>query len=138
MIITPQNKLYTADGKRVVFPPGLKQSDYVKDGQTIQELRAGGYDWYLYQPPEGYDKTLHRLDGVIVLDSYTCTEGHIDLTAEELQANIDSKNASIESQRSIRYINESDPLFFYWQRGEGTEQEWLGLVAQIRAELPYI
>jgi hypothetical protein len=32
--------------------------------------------------------------------------------------------------------NEADPLFFKWQRGEGTEQEWLAKVAEIKARHP--
>lgn len=31
------------------------------------------------------------------------------------------------------YQNEADPLFFQWQRGEGTEQAWLDKVAEIKA-----
>lgn len=137
MIITPQTIIYGADKKPVKFPHrGLTRDSF--NGQTIQDLRAGGHDWYLYQPPEGYDPVLNRLDGVIVLGSYTCTEGRIDLTAEELQARIDSENLSIESQRSTRYRNESDPIFFYWKRGQRTEQEWLDHVELIRTVLPYI
>jgi hypothetical protein len=30
------------------------------------------------------------------------------------------------------YIEESDPLFFKWQRGEATQQEWLDKVAEIK------
>jgi hypothetical protein len=31
------------------------------------------------------------------------------------------------------YRNESDPLFFKWQRGEVTQEEWLAKVAEIKA-----
>jgi hypothetical protein len=34
--------------------------------------------------------------------------------------------------RSEAYRNESDPIFFKWQRGEATEQEWLDKVAEIK------
>lgn len=34
--------------------------------------------------------------------------------------------------RSEAYKNESDPIFFQWQRGEKTEQEWLDKVEEIK------
>ena len=37
-----------------------------------------------------------------------------------------------ESNRKHAYIDESDPLFFKWQRGEATEQEWLNKVNEIK------
>ena len=36
-------------------------------------------------------------------------------------------------QRKRAYQNEADPLFFKWQRGEATQQQWLDKVAEIRA-----
>ena len=47
-------------------------------------------------------------------------------------------NAEAESQRAIAYKAEADPLFFYWQAGEGTEQAWLDKRAEIRARFPYV
>jgi hypothetical protein len=38
--------------------------------------------------------------------------------------------------RAIAYREESDPIFFKWQRGEATEQEWLDKVAEIKARYP--
>jgi len=43
----------------------------------------------------------------------------------------------VEAQRRQAFVTESDPLFFRWQRGEVTEQEWLGKVQQIRERNPY-
>jgi hypothetical protein len=34
--------------------------------------------------------------------------------------------------RAEAYRNESDPIFFQWQRGEKTQQEWLDKVAEIK------
>lgn len=39
--------------------------------------------------------------------------------------------------RAAAYRREADPLFFKWQRGEGSEQDWLDKVAEIRAAHPY-
>jgi len=35
------------------------------------------------------------------------------------------------------YPTESDPIFFQWQRGQKTEQEWLDAVAAVHAQYPY-
>jgi hypothetical protein len=43
----------------------------------------------------------------------------------------------IRGSRSAAYREISDPIFFQWQRGEKTEQEWLDAVAEINAVNPY-
>ena len=45
--------------------------------------------------------------------------------------------AAAESNRQAAYTQEADPLFFKWQAGEGTEQEWLEKREEIRARYPY-
>jgi len=47
------------------------------------------------------------------------------------------QRAAIETQRRNAYTQEADPLFFSYQRGEVTEQEWLDAVDSIRARYPY-
>lgn len=39
-----------------------------------------------------------------------------------------------EYTRKQLYIKEADPLFFKWQRGEATQQEWLDKIAEIKAQ----
>lgn len=46
-------------------------------------------------------------------------------------------NTIAREQRHQAFIAEADPLFFAWQRGEGTEQAWLDKVAEIRERFPY-
>lgn len=41
---------------------------------------------------------------------------------------------TITQLRRAAYIERADPLFFKWQRGEATEQDWLDEVAAIRDE----
>lgn len=41
-----------------------------------------------------------------------------------------------EIMRQAAYRQEADPLFFKWQRGEATEQEWLDKVQEIRDRYP--
>lgn len=44
--------------------------------------------------------------------------------------------AAVDAQRHAAYTAESDPLFFQWQRGAGTEQAWLDKIAEIQARFP--
>ena len=41
-----------------------------------------------------------------------------------------------EAMRAAAYREESDPLFFKWQRDEATKDEWLAKVAEIKARFP--
>ncbi len=45
--------------------------------------------------------------------------------------------AAVEAARLTAYEQQSDPLFFKWQRGDGTEVEWREAVAKVKAENPY-
>ena len=40
------------------------------------------------------------------------------------------------NQRRFAYQQESDPIYFMWQRGESTEQEWLDAVQAIKTRYP--
>ncbi|MFO0447955.1 MAG: hypothetical protein ACK52I_04575, partial [Pseudomonadota bacterium] len=39
----------------------------------------------------------------------------------------------IQEIRYAAYVKESDPLFFKWQRGEATKEDWLAKVEEIKA-----
>jgi len=63
-------------------------------------------------------------------------------TQAELDAawpTVDHNNqiAAVENARRADYETTSDPLFFEWQRGDGTEQAWLDAVAAVKAAHPY-
>jgi len=60
------------------------------------------------------------------LAAYNQTIG--DVNAQAAVWNDDNRRAAYEA--------ESDPLFFKWQRGEGTEQEWRDKIAEIQARYP--
>lgn len=40
-------------------------------------------------------------------------------------------------QRAEAYKNEADPIFFKYQRGEATQQEWQDKIQAIRDKFPY-
>lgn len=44
---------------------------------------------------------------------------------------------TISELRQQSYALESDPIFFKWQRGEATEQEWLDVIQAIRDRFPH-
>ena len=43
----------------------------------------------------------------------------------------------VEEARRVAYQTDSDPLFFGWQRGENTEQDWLDAVQAVKDAHPY-
>jgi hypothetical protein len=47
-------------------------------------------------------------------------------------------NKEQSNKRLAAYTLESDPIYFKWQRGEATQQEWLDKIAEIKARYPYI
>ena len=72
---------------------------------------------------------------------------HADGTRESMLASALSPEIDIEPAdppplpdmiafRKAAYIAESDPLFFKWQRGEATREEWLAKIAEIQARYP--
>lgn len=49
----------------------------------------------------------------------------------------DREVALVEQQRQSAYQQEADPLFFKWQAGEGTQEEWLAKRVEIAERHPY-
>jgi len=72
-------------------------------------------------------------------------EWHSDInppTWEEIQTAheqvlVEMELNRIQKQRSNAYRSESDPLFFKYQRGEVTKEEWEAKVEEIRTRYPY-
>ena len=58
------------------------------------------------------------------------------LTDAEVAAEQAARAESAQIQRREAYAVESDPIFFKWQRGEATQQEWLDKIAEIKARYP--
>lgn len=58
------------------------------------------------------------------------------LTAEEIAQIQADRAEQTRQQRQSAYQAEADPLFFKWQRGEATEQEWLDKIAEIKTRFP--
>lgn len=64
----------------------------------------------------------------------------VEQTPEELaaRARADLEAALADRDRAVReaLAEEADPLFFRWQRGEGTEEDWLATVAAVKERFP--
>lgn len=44
---------------------------------------------------------------------------------------------AVQEERRQAYIRTADPLYFKWQAGEATEQEWLDARAAVIEQYPY-
>jgi len=60
-----------------------------------------------------------------------------ELDAAWPQVDYQNQVAAVQNARRADYEAQSDPLFFEWQRGDGTEQAWLDAVAAVKAAHPY-
>jgi len=49
----------------------------------------------------------------------------------------DEPRRQVESQRLSAYEQTSDPIFFQYQRGDATEQDWLDAVQSVKDNHPY-
>jgi hypothetical protein len=63
-------------------------------------------------------------------------------TLEELEAQwagvqYEAEFERVEKARQVAYQTQSDPVFFSYQRGEATEQEWLDAVQAVKDAHPY-
>jgi DsbC/DsbD-like thiol-disulfide interchange protein len=59
------------------------------------------------------------------------------IEAEYQRLLADEPRKQVEADRKAAYTIESDPIFFQYQRGDATEQEWLDAVEAVKAKYPY-
>lgn len=60
-----------------------------------------------------------------------------DLEAVWAEVQFEVAYEAVQKQRQAKYQAESDPIFFDFQRGEVTEQDWLDAVEAVKVALPY-
>jgi len=53
------------------------------------------------------------------------------------QVQYDREYKAVEKARQAAYVTDSDPLFFEWQRGDATEQQWRDAVQAVKDAHPY-
>jgi hypothetical protein len=82
--------------------------------------------------------------GYMCDDSLYPTSIYGDVTVSEVADDymspnqIFTYNSKQADLRAKAYPIDSDPIFFQWQRGSKTEQDWLDAVAAVKAQYPYI
>jgi hypothetical protein len=59
-----------------------------------------------------------------------------EAVAEAAEADYQSALAWREQALREALMQESDPLFFLWQRGEVTKADWLAAVSEVKARFP--
>lgn len=104
--------------------------------ETIPESTLAQFDVFPVQPtePPNYSPNeVYETMGFILLPTGKWAQAWSvrPLTEQELA---DRALRRDEACRQ-RYAQESDPLFFKWQRGEATKEQWLDKVAEIKASL---
>jgi len=60
-----------------------------------------------------------------------------ELEAEWAQVEYEVAYEAVQKARQAAYQSESDPIFFDFQRGEVTEQDWLDAVQAVKDAHPY-
>ena len=63
------------------------------------------------------------------------TQAELDALWPQVQAEVE--RGRVEAQRKAAYAVESDPVFFQFQRGDATEQDWLDAVQAVKDRYPY-
>ena len=106
------------------------------DEETL--LGLGWLPWQLVETPVGTNQVLDGSTITVEATRVVETQRVRDLTAQEIENLKKQQNESQKQNRLTAYEQESDPLFFKWQRGEATQQEWLDKVAEIKARYPEI
>lgn len=71
------------------------------------------------------------------LDPETTAPTYAELEQAWPQAEYANSLFEIEVQRLAAYRNDADPLFFKWQAGEATEQNWKEARAAVVEKYPY-
>jgi hypothetical protein len=70
----------------------------------------------------------------------------LDETPKPTQAELDAAWPQVQYQRAYTqveqarhaaYITDADPVFFQWQRGTASEQDWLDAVQAVKDAHPY-
>ena len=60
-----------------------------------------------------------------------------ELEAAWAQVQYDRAYAQVQQARQAAYQQTTDPIFFDWQRGEATEQDWTDAVQAVKDAHPY-
>jgi hypothetical protein len=69
--------------------------------------------------------------------SSTAKPTQAELDAQWPQVDYQNQYNAVETTRRTQYEQQSDGIYFAWQRGDATEIEWRNAVAKVKADNPY-
>lgn len=107
---------------------------------TNQAGLPEGFVYVKLLPPPTIDATVEKLvENFPVFVDGVWQYGYdvVPLSEAEMAEEKRMHNENAAMQRKQAYMEESDPLFFKWQRDEGTKQAWLDKIAEIAQRYPY-
>jgi hypothetical protein len=123
-------------------------ADLVKDNPDtsfpaeISDACAAGFEVYpvilVDKPQVDHTQTVIEETPSLINGSWFQDFSVVDATVEEIAARVQQLNAIADSSRAEAYRNESDPIYFKWQRGEALYEDWLDKVDEIRARYPKV
>jgi hypothetical protein len=97
------------------------------DITTILTRKYPGAEWVLYD--DDYS-------GLTWLsDTPKPTKAELEALWPEVQYEV--AHEQVEQARQVAYQQTADPIFFEYQRGDKTEQEWLDAVQAVKDAHPY-
>lgn len=111
------------DNPRVSFPAPM----------PVEILADYGMHDVAHEADPPHDPKTHRVE---TSNTPVYKNGSWVLPKSVVPRGSDEILAEAEAQRLSAYRAESDPLFFKWQRGSATKEEWLEAVANIKARYP--
>lgn len=95
-----------------------------------------------YQLTENPNVVRRVTDGTLIPDDHYLWRGYqewLEDGNEALPADVpsaDESSANAAAMRFLAYKEEADPLFFKYQRGEATKEDWLAKVNEIKERFP--
>lgn len=101
------------------------------DSSILEEFDV--YELKLVERPQAtISQDVYEGEPQLVNGTWTQNWVISELSNEEVSERKQAKFEKEETLRREAYQKLSDPLFFKWQRGEATKDEWLTVVSQIK------
>ena len=110
--------------------------DFIQE--TLRQLRPNDGDWYGWAKVDQDGNKIPNDQRMCWEHAISIKDGVTKPTKEEFDAKLAEVEAEWNTKKSDQlkqsaFQAESDPLFFKWQAGEATEQEWLDKRNEIKA-----
>jgi hypothetical protein len=106
--------------------------------QTLRQLRPDDGDWYAWAKVDDAGNQIPNDQRMCWEHAISIKEGVTKPTKEEFDSKFIEVEAEwhrmiLEHRLKKAYQIESDPLFFKWQAGECSKQEWLDARAKVKS-----